>query len=109
MANKMKRKVIDANLSYTFSDYFNLNADTEEVLAYFGFLFEVEPLELPASKRELERLEDLQMRLEENLSMVNLTNEIARREFLIAPVLSDVARQTHGKIKLNIRLKSARS
>lgn len=96
----MQRKIIDANVSYTFSDYFKLNADAEEVLAYFGFLFEVQQLELPQTRRELDRLDDLRQRLEENLSMVNLTNEIARREFLIAPVLSDVARQTHGKIKV---------
>lgn len=96
----MKRKVIDANLSYTFSDYFKLNADTEEVLAYFDFLFEAEALDLPQTTKEIERLQDLRVRLEENLAMVNLTNEIARREFLIAPVLSEVAYFTHGKIKV---------
>ncbi|MEP6924201.1 MAG: hypothetical protein ABI954_07035 [Pyrinomonadaceae bacterium] len=96
----MKRQIIDANLSYTFSDYFKINADAEEVLAYFNLLFEVEKLDLPQTQKEIERLDNLSLRLEENLAMVNLNNEIARREFLIAPVLSEVAHFTNGKIKV---------
>lgn len=96
----MKRKIIDPNLSYSFSDYFKLNADTEEVLAYFNLLFEVEKLDLPQTPKEIERLDNLRTRLEENLAMVNLNNEVARREFLIAPVLSEIAHFTNGKIKV---------
>lgn len=96
----MKRKIIDANLSYTFSDYFKLNADTEEVLAYFNLFFEVAKLDLPETRKEIDRLDNLRSRLEENLAMINLSNEITRREFLIAPVLSEIAHFTNGKIKV---------
>lgn len=96
----MKKPVILPDQSLTFSDYFKLNADIEDVLSYFGYAAQIAPLVLPRSEREVERLDELRARLEENILLVNLTSEIARREFLIAPVLSEVKHYTRTKIKV---------
>lgn len=74
---------IAADQSYTFSDYFNLNADIEDILGYFGYRVRSQILPLPQSDRPLSRLSDLAQRLSESLTHIGLTSEAARREFLI--------------------------
>lgn len=99
-----KIPIIQSNQSYTFADYFKLNYDTEDILAYFGFSFQPQSLALPRSERQLERLEDLQQRLQESLPFVSLTSEAARREFLIAPVLIELIHYTQIRIKVEYPL-----
>lgn len=84
-----KVPIIQPNQSYTFSDYFKLNYD-KDILAYFSFSFQMQSLALPKSGKQLERLEDLKQRLQESLPYVSLNSEVARRDFLIAPVLMEV-------------------
>lgn len=96
----MKKPVISPEQSLTFADYFKLNADIEDILEYFGYAAEIAPLSLPRSNRQPENIADLQARLEENILLVTLTSEIARREFLIAPVLSEVKHYTRTKIRV---------
>lgn len=100
----MKPQIIDPESSYTFSDYFKLNADVEDILAYFGYSFQVKTCVLPQASLESEYLSDVKNRLEKLLPYLSLTNEMARREFLIAPVLSEVALQTHVKIRVEYYL-----
>lgn len=99
-----KIPIIQSNQSYTFADYFKLNYDTEDILAYFGFSFQPQSLLLPKSERQLERLEDLQQRLQESLPYVSLTSEAARREFLIAPVLIELIHYTQIRLKVEYPL-----
>lgn len=96
--------VIQPDQAYTFADYFKLNYDTEDVLAYFGYSFQPQSLQLPRSLSPLDRLEDLRQRLEESLPYLSLTNEMARREFLIAPVLMELIHYTHVRIKVSYPL-----
>ena len=97
----LKRKsVISPDVSYTFADYFKLNAETEEVLAYFGYSFAPQKLALPRAEAPAERLAELRTRLEEGLPLLGLTSETARREFLIAPVLWEAVRLTQAKIRV---------
>jgi len=56
------------------------------------------------SDQSLERLTDLKARLKESLPYVSMTSELARREFLIAPILLDVIHYTHTKIKVEFPL-----
>src|SRR5262249_15227290 len=88
----------------TFSDYFKLNADVDEVLAHFSFTFEAKLCDLPRTDRRLERVADLKSRLLELLPHVSLTTEAARREFLIAPVLTDLIRYTGGRLRVEYPL-----
>lgn len=99
-----KIPIIQPNQSYTFADYFKLNYDTEDILAYFGFSFQSQSLALTKSKRQLERLEDLQQRLQESLPYISLTSEAARREFLIAPVLIELIHYTQVRLKVEYPL-----
>lgn len=96
--------IIQPDQSYSFADYFKLNYDTEDILAYFGYSFQPQMLALQKSDRELARTEALKQRLEESLLYLSLTSEIARREFLIAPVLMDLIHYTHVRVRVEYPL-----
>jgi hypothetical protein len=55
-------------------------------------------LNLPQHSGTLDRLIDLKARIEESLPRLSLTSEMARREFLIAPVLTDLLHYTQAKL-----------
>lgn len=94
----MKRQLINPDVSYTFSDYFKLRARTEDILNYFGY--EKENIQMPLLKSEfkIDSLEQLSALIEEHLIHISMENEITRREFLIAPVISFVRRITQAKL-----------
>jgi hypothetical protein len=84
-------KILRLGASYSFRSYFNLPNDTDEILAEFAYSFTQARLQLPRSSRAIERLPDLRQQLEETLPYVTLNSEAAKREILIAPILSRVA------------------
>lgn len=88
----------------TFTDYFKLNLDIEDVAAYFGYTFQSKDLALPRTADPLPWHDDLYERIQASLPYISLTSEMARREFLIAPVLLDLARYTHVKVKVEFPL-----
>ncbi len=88
----------------TFADYFKLNADIEDILGELGYFYRVENSRLPHKELVNGHLEELRQRLEDVFPHVNLTNEVARREFLIAPVLMEVARSADAKISVEFPL-----
>ena len=89
---------------YTFSDYFKLNDEPEDILAYFGYSLQLKNLCLPKYTGELDRLQNLQQRIEESLPYISLTSETARREFLIAPLLIDLSHYTQAKLRVAYNL-----
>ncbi|WLT37431.1 hypothetical protein NON20_16415 [Synechocystis sp. B12] len=90
--------IIRPEQSYTFSDYFKLNFAPQDILRHFGVTLQRQSLNLPQYLGALNRLDDLKTRLEESLPRLSLTSEMARREFLIAPVLTDVLHYTHANL-----------
>ncbi len=92
---------IQPDKDYTFSDYFKLDYEPEDVLAYFGYEMNSESLVLPKSGIPLPRLPDLSDRLQRALPHISLNNETARREFLIAPVLMDLVDLVDAKLKVS--------
>ena len=84
-------KILQPGASYSFRSYFNLPNDTDEILAEFAYSFTQARLQLPWSSRAIERLQDLRQQIEETLPYVTLNSEAAKREILIAPILSRVA------------------
>jgi hypothetical protein len=90
--------IINPDQSYTFSDYFKLNFAPQDILAYFNVSLERRSLNLPQHSGALDRLIDLKARIEESLPRLSLTSEMARREFLIAPVLTDLLHYTQAKL-----------
>jgi hypothetical protein len=100
----VKRPIIPEGVPYTFADYFKLNVDVEDMLAYFSYTFQAKNCTLPRTSLPLDRLAALKDRLNEALPYVSLTSEAARREFLIAPVLLEVIHYTHAKIRVEFSL-----
>lgn len=101
----MKQPLLTPDASYTFSDFFRLDADREDILAYFGYSFQIQNCHLPRVTLQAEEFSDLNRYLEQILSYLSLTSEMARREFLIAPIVSKVALYTQTKIKVEWALK----
>lgn len=101
----MSRKPILApNRSYTFSNYFELNADAFELVAEFGYSLVRTQLQLPYFNGQLEQLDALKHRIDAILPYVDLVNETARREIFIAPIVSELVRITHARLSIEYPL-----
>jgi hypothetical protein len=95
-----KSTIIQPDQSYTFADYFKLNFAPQDILAYFGVSLQRKSLQYSSYRGHLDRLADLKTRIEESLPRLSLTSEMARREFLIAPVLTDVLHYTQATLNV---------
>ncbi len=100
----MRKSILPKDASLTFADYFKLNAELEDILAEFGYSLYVESSRLPRRGADNGRLAELKERLEKFLPHVGLTSETARREFLIAPILTEVVLYTDAKIRVEFAL-----
>lgn len=104
----MKRQAISSEQSYTFFDYFKLNAGFEEIVSFWNYGFNTETLNLPKSIREVENISELNARLNDAFSRVAMESEMARRETLIAPILLEVARNAEAKVNIEFPLDVSR-
>ena len=95
-----RASIIQPDQSYTFADYFKLNFAPQDILAYFGVTLQRQSLSLERYEGALDRLTDLKNRITESLPRLSLTSEMARREFLIAPVLMDVLHYTQATLNV---------
>lgn len=98
MARKLK--VLKADESYTFSKFFELPFEIEDVLADLGCQFTRQPLTLPRSDRPLPGLTALEEQIQDGLRYVGITSEQARREFLIAPIIRELCRTTQQQVRV---------
>lgn len=97
----MSRKpLLDPNRSYTFSNYFDLNADPFDLVAEFGYFLTRSPLQLPQFSGSLEQVNFLKERIDNILPYVDLANETARREIFIAPIVSELVQITHARLSI---------
>lgn len=92
--------ILDPNQVYTFSNYFGLNVDPEELFIELGVRLENRNLELPKALRSPDFLPMLESRINRGLQLIDLTTEVARREVLISPILLEVCSQMNQKIKI---------
>lgn len=83
-------KILKEGKAYTFSDYFNLNHPTKEIIAEFDYLYSFAALELPKSSKLLNSLDRLRDTYIKKLPFISLTSEAAKREFYIAPLLLEI-------------------
>lgn len=86
-----KPKLIQPDGNYSFRSYFEFSIDTDEVLAEFDYAFVRKRLQLPQTSNQLTGLNELQQQLEDTIPYVTLSSETAKREILVAPILSRVA------------------
>jgi hypothetical protein len=84
-------KILQEGATYSFRSYFELPNDPDEILAEFGYRLRQARLSLPQTDRPLEGIQELQQTLEATLPFVPLTSETAKREILVAPILTRVA------------------
>jgi hypothetical protein len=99
-----KPPILQENQSYTFRSYFEMPYEPDEILAEFHYSQSKSRLSLPRTTRQLARLQELQQRIEDSLSLVSLSSETARRETLVAPVLLEVARYCQCQVRMEYPL-----
>lgn len=84
----MKHPILKENKNYTFADYFDLSYSTKDIVAELGYQFRLEKLALPcASIVDNEKVTQLKENLYKKLPHISLNSEMAKREFLISPLL----------------------
>lgn len=88
----------------TFTDYFKSRIEAPDLVASFGYRFQSQPLAWPKKPAPPQRVQALQERIRESQPYVNFTSEMARREFLIAPVLAEVIHATHVRLSAEYAL-----
>ncbi|VFM95759.1 MAG: hypothetical protein BECKG1743D_GA0114223_104794 [Candidatus Kentron sp. G] len=86
----MPKSILKKDKKYTFSDYFELNCSTREILAEFGYGYAFEQLMLPKTSREITPLERLGNTYITKLPHIVLSSEAARREFYLSPFLLEM-------------------
>ncbi len=83
----MKRSILSPDKNYTFSDFFELSYPAEDVVKEFGYSFSDELLDLPKKDFKEDSVSEFKNQIIKNIPRISLNSEVARREFLIAPVL----------------------
>jgi hypothetical protein len=95
-----KPKVLKPDETYTFSKYFELPFDIADILADLDCKTDRALLNLPHYPGDLEQLPDLHEQIQDGIRYVGITSEQARREFLIAPIIRYVCRQTQQRVRV---------
>jgi len=97
----MKKSIFKEGKKYTFSDYFDLKYPTEEIVGEFGYSFSLQVITLPESDTyNADAVKALQATYYTIFPKITLTSEIAKREFLIAPILLEIVKETDSKISI---------
>jgi hypothetical protein len=96
-------KILEPGKSYTFSRFFEMAVDADDLLAEFGYSLNKAKLALPQKPTDID-VAALQTQLEEDLTYVDLSSEAARREVLIAPILMRICRSLKSKLKIEYSL-----
>jgi hypothetical protein len=100
MAQKMSRpKILKPDETYTFSRYFELAFDPEDILSELDCTLTRTAFNLELSSTEVD-ISELARQIQDNLDYVDLTSETARREALIAPILLRICSIVKTKLKI---------
>ena len=100
-----KIKILQEGQSYTFRSYFELPYEADEILAELSYSLVKSRLSLPKTRKTLEGLSQIQNKLEDILPFVNLSNETARREILVSPILLEIVHCCHCQLRIEYPLK----
>lgn len=99
------KKTIFTKEKYTFKDYFDLPQPTEEILAELGYSYSLERLDLPKAEHwNQSALDALQEDFYKTLPKISLNSETAKREFLVAPLLRELAKAADVRISVEYLL-----
>lgn len=98
----------------TFQDYFKLNLPSDQIGTLLGYSYKRQPLNLATLQANGEivdtsRITNLMERIQESLQHVGMSSEMARREFLIAPILLEVIHYTNAQVYVEYSVKASDS
>lgn len=97
----MRKSIFAENKRYSFSDYFNFVNPTEEIIAELGYTLCFETIDFisnqPIDNRIVEKLQSFYYQL---LPKISTNSEIAKREFMIAPVLHEIILNVDAKLNV---------
>ncbi|MFM7426927.1 MAG: hypothetical protein ACKO7W_18330 [Elainella sp.] len=96
--------ILQPGQSYTFRHYFELPFEPDDILAELGYALDRAELSLARYSGNLDRLEESQRRIRENLQYASLTSEQARRELLVAPIITDLCHYTRSQLRIEYPL-----
>ena len=85
-----KIKILQEGQSYTFRSYFELPYEADDILAEFDYSLARAELSLPKTTKQLDRLPELKQKIRTVLPFISLSNETARREILVSPIMLEV-------------------
>ncbi|NES99424.1 MAG: hypothetical protein F6K61_02405 [Sphaerospermopsis sp. SIO1G1] len=100
-----KINILQADQSYTFRSYFELPYEADEILAEFGYSLFKSRLSLPKVTDSLENLVGIRDKLNDILPFINLSNETARRETLVSPILLEIVHYCHCQLRIEYSLR----
>ncbi|MGK7932637.1 MAG: hypothetical protein AB4041_14565 [Microcystaceae cyanobacterium] len=88
---------------YSFSDYFNMSYPTEEIIDALGYSLTIEPIsfsgtdDVNVEEVTIDKLKNTYYKL---LPKITINSEIAKREFMIAPLLSEIILRIDAKLNI---------
>ena len=97
----MSRSIFTEGKRYSFSDYFHMSYPSEEIISELGYYLNFEeiifPLETKVAQSTIDKLKEFYYRL---LPKISTNSEIAKREFMIAPLLHTVILDIDAKLNV---------
>lgn len=100
-----KIKILQEDQSYTFRSYFELPYEADEILAELGYSLVKSRLSLPKISNSLEKFLEIKNKLDDILPFINLSNETARRETLVSPILLEIVHYCHCQLRIEYPLR----
>lgn len=98
-------KILQENQSYTFSSYFDLPYETDDILREFDYSFIKTELYLPRTDKSIDELLLVKEKIRKILPLISLSSETARRETLVAPILLEVIAICNCQLKIEYPLR----
>lgn len=98
-------KILQENQSYTFSSYFDLPYETDDILREFDYSFIKTELYLPRTDKSIDELLLVKEKIIKILPLISLSSETARRETLVAPILLEVIAICNCQLKIEYPLR----
>jgi len=100
-----KIKILQEDQSYTFSSYFDLPYETDDILREFDYSFIKTELSLPQTDQPIDELLLVKEKMRKILPLISLSSETARRETLVAPILIAIIAICNCQLKIEYPLR----
>jgi len=100
----LNKNIIDLeNGNYTFSDYFKMNITAKELARIFGYGFIKDRIKFKQntlSDEFIEWIDDFNKKLPKIQNRINLNSEMAKREFLISPIIYELVQNINIEVDI---------